>query len=120
MNNLEIRPRFLLALLSNLPESPPSGVWDGSVTLDLTQNRLGAMTDWMPMVAALKVRRWLRVRLGGEVMPPKIIEALVAVNMRHLWGSQLSVDRPWEDTSNRQLGDAITAMSNLAMEMRAA
>lgn len=115
-----IMPAFLNALICRLPTLPPQGVWDGSVTLDLTENRLGQVADWQPLVTALKLRSWLRVRLGSEVMPPRVIDALIAADMRDLWDSQLFVDRPWENPCNRQLGDAITAMSALVMEMRAA
>ena len=103
LRNLAIMPAFLDALICRLPTVPPQGVWEGSVTLDLTENRLGPVADWKPLVTALKLRSWLCVRLGSETMPPRVIEALVASDMLRLWDSQLFVDRPWENPCNTDI-----------------
>ena len=118
LSKLGMNPEYFKELLSRLPKDPPTGPWGGAVTLDLTENRLGGYNDWSQLVTALAVRPWLRVRLGCEVMPGEVKQALVRDSKVHMWDTQVCLDRPWENPSNKQLGEAISAMKALSAEIR--
>ena len=90
------------------------------MTLDLTENRLGGFKDWSQLVAALAVRPWLCVRLGCEVMPWEVKQALVQDSKEHMWDTQVCLDRPWEDPSNKQLREAISAANRMAADIKSA
>jgi hypothetical protein len=96
--------------------------WEGAVTLDLSSNRLGSLTteQLRELVRALKDRPWLRVRLGGEVMPPHVVEALEKESMSSAWGGQVCVDRPWENPTNNMLADAINELISATKGLTAA
>jgi len=114
LSNLCMQPPFMEALVAHLPEEQ-SGSWEGSVTLDLSENRLGSLDEAQlrALAKALKARPWLRVRLGFEVMAPRVLAALEVEGMGACFGSQVCVDRPWENPTNRRLGEAIAKMDEL-------
>ena len=120
LSKLGMTPEYFTELLSRLPKDPPSGPWGGAVTLDLTENRLGGFKDWSQLVAALAVRPWLCVRLGCEVMPWEVKQALVQDSKEHMWDTQVCLDRPWEDPSNKQLREAISAANRMAADIKSA
>eukprot|EP00195_Chlamydomonas_chlamydogama_P008643 CAMPEP_0202893504 /NCGR_PEP_ID=MMETSP1392-20130828/3074_1 /ASSEMBLY_ACC=CAM_ASM_000868 /TAXON_ID=225041 /ORGANISM="Chlamydomonas chlamydogama, Strain SAG 11-48b" /LENGTH=226 /DNA_ID=CAMNT_0049577861 /DNA_START=347 /DNA_END=1024 /DNA_ORIENTATION=- len=105
------KPNFLMDMIPKLPLEA-GAEWEGAVTLDLSYSRLGTMTaeQLRELVRALKQRPWLRVRLGHEVMPLRVVEALEAEGWSEAWGGQVCVDRPWDPT-NKLLADAVAELA---------
>lgn len=121
LSELNMQPDVLMAIIPRLPLEA-GGDREGTVTLDLSSNRLGTLTveQLRQLVRALKERPWLQVRLGHEVMPARVREALEAEGFDTAWGGQVCVDRPWDNPTNKLLGQAMTALMASTQELTAA
>eukprot|EP00798_Chlamydomonas_sp_ICE-L_P008015 gene8015-1245_t len=113
LSEMCMQPDFLMGLIPRLPDKA-GGAWEGAVTLDLSSNRLGALSveQLRELACALRCRPWLRVRLGYEVMPSVVVTALEAEEMGSAWGGQVCVDRPWENPTNKRLADSIASLAD--------
>lgn len=109
-------PALFMDVMSKLPLER-SGDWNGAITMDVSENYLGTLSkeDILIVVKCLKARPWLRVRMGYEVVVPRVMEALndASANASGIWQTQLFVDQPWE----RQLGSAVYKLTDMLSKM---
>lgn len=115
LSRYQVQPALAVALLEAISMNVSDVRSAGCMFIDLTENRLGSMTtvQFSSVIRVLRRLPWLCVRFGYEITPPYLQKALVSESMQGAYETQVFVDRPWENPSNRDLASLVTSLGNL-------